>query len=165
MSSGRFEKDMQTWGDFLHAGFSKCPVADLTKSANWGMGNFCKHTSANVQWQIGENLQIGGEFLQAHISKCPVADLRKSANWGGFLQAHISKCPVADLRKSANGGRNFCMQILVNLFLSFTFNIDLLSDKKLLIIILPSFPAVKVFQILKIIPLKNNRSCFCKRFT
>ena len=52
MSSGRFEKDLQTWGGFLHAGFSKCPVADLTKSAKWGRGNFCKHTSANVQWQI-----------------------------------------------------------------------------------------------------------------
>ena len=79
-------------GDFLHAGFSKCPVADLTKSANWGMGNFCKHTSASVQWQIGENLQIGG----------------------GFLQAHISKCPVADLRKICKPGGDFCMQVSVN---------------------------------------------------
>ena len=53
---------MQTWGggEFLQAHVSKCPVADLRKSAN------------------GE-----GEFLQAYVSKCPVADLRKSANGEG----------------------------------------------------------------------------------
>ena len=57
------------------------------------------------------------------------------------------------------------MQILVNLFLSFTFSIDLLSDKKTFNNYLTFFPGVKVFQILKIIPLKNNMSCFYKRFT
>ena len=46
---------------------SKCPVADLRKSANWGEG----------------------EFLQAHVSKCPVADLRKYANLGGGISASI----------------------------------------------------------------------------
>ena len=137
-----FRKSANGGGGFLQAHVGNCPVADFGKSANWGGisaitcrylssgrfqkicklgGNFCKHTSANVQWQILENLQTGG---------------------GAFY-----------------------MHILVNLFLSFTFNTDLLSDKQLLIIILPSFPAVKIFQILKIIPLKNNRSCFCKRFT
>ena len=60
-------------GGFLQAHDSKCPVADLRKSANWGEG----------------------EFLQAHVSKCPVADLRKSANGGGILHADFSKSAVS----------------------------------------------------------------------
>ena len=50
MSSSRFENICKLGGGkFLQAHVSKCPVADLRKSANWGERNFCKHTSANVQ--------------------------------------------------------------------------------------------------------------------
>ena len=111
----------------------KCPVADLTKSANWGGGNFSKCPVADLTKickHMGQIWKIC-KFLQAHISKCPVADLRNwggickhmgGANWGGIsanthqqmssgrfdkickLGGEINKCPVADLTKSANWG-------------------------------------------------------------
>ena len=54
----------------------------------------------------------------------------KICKLGGILHADFNKSAVSGwFEKIYKPGGDFYMQILVNLFLSFTFNIDLLSDK------------------------------------